>query len=143
MANSYDERNRRSLEDLKTFVEQLSDAQLTRDLGNGWTPAAELAHIAFWDRRAAQIAIRVSADDAFRNPGENVHVLNDALLPQWKRIAPRDVVAEFVEAGTAVNNLLAEADQATVEHWLELRTFAVDRSNHRMEHLEELKQIFG
>ena len=142
MANSYDETNRRSLEELKTFVEQLTDEQLTQDLGNGWTPAAELAHIAFWDRRAFQIASRVSADDSFRNPAENVHVLNDALLPQWRRIAPRDVIAEFVEAGTEVNNLMASVDQTTVEHWLELRTFAVDRSNHRMEHLEELKQIF-
>jgi Mycothiol maleylpyruvate isomerase N-terminal domain len=143
MANSYDETNRRSLEDLKTFVERLSDEQLARDLGNGWTPAAELAHIAFWDRRATQIAIRVSADETFRNSAENVHVLNDALLPQWKRIAPRDAIAELVEAGTEVNNQMAAADQATVERWLELRTFAVDRSNHRVEHLEELKQFFG
>jgi hypothetical protein len=52
-------------------------------------------------------------------------------------------MAELVEAGTEVNNQMAAADQATVERWLELRTFAVDRSNHRVEHLEELKQFFG
>ena len=143
MANSYTERNQQSLDELKSYVEQLSDEQLSQDLGNGWTPAAALCHVAFWDRRAAQIASRVSVDETFRNPAENVNVLNDALLHQWKRITPREAVAEFVEAGTEANGKMAAADQATIERWLALRTFAVDRSNHRIEHLEELKQFFG
>jgi Mycothiol maleylpyruvate isomerase N-terminal domain len=143
MPNSFSERNQTSLDELRAYVEGLTDDQLSRDLENGWTAAAELAHLAFWDRRAFQIATRVSADETFRNPGENVHVLNDALLYQWKRIPPRDAIAEFVEAGTQVNSLMNSVDQATVDRWLGFRTFAVDRSNHRLEHLEELKQFFG
>lgn len=143
MANAFSDKNQASLAELRAFVEQLSDEQLSQDLGNGWTVAAELAHIAFWDRRAFQIATRVSADESFRNPAENVHVINDALLYQWKRIPPRDAVAECVEAGEQVNAKIDSADQMTVERWLALRTFAVDRSNHRLEHLKELKQVFG
>ena len=143
MPNSYSERNQQSLDELRSYVEKLSDDQLLQDLGNGWTVAAELAHIAFWDRRAFQIATRVAADDSFRNPAENVHVINDALLYQWKRIPPREAVAEFVEAATQVNNLFDSVDQATINHWLELRTFAVDRADHKLEHLEEFKQFFG
>src|SRR4051794_13477790 len=128
MANSYTERNKQSLAELRDFVGMLTDDQLQQDLGDGWTVAAVLGHLAFWDRRAFQNATRVSANDSFRNPGENVDVLNDALLYQWKRIPPRDAISEFIEAGTQANEKMDSADQATVEHWLELRTFAVDRA---------------
>ena len=38
---------------LQRFVDESSDADLARPIEGDWTVGALLAHIAFWDRRAA------------------------------------------------------------------------------------------
>jgi Mycothiol maleylpyruvate isomerase N-terminal domain len=143
MANSFDDLNRQSLEDLRAFLGQLSDDQLQQPLDDGWTVSAVLGHVAYWDRRAAQYVIRLTKDGNFRSSGEDVHVVNDALLHQWRRIPAREAVAEVLEAGEEVNGKIAGLDEETAQKWLALRIFALDRSDHRLEHLEELKGVFA
>jgi hypothetical protein len=143
MANSFDERNRQSLEDLRAYLGQLSDEQLQQPLDDGWTVAASLCHVAFWDRRAAQFIYRLQTDESFRSDTENVHIVNDALLHQWLRIPAREAVTESLEAGEEVNSKVAELDEETAQRWLGLQIFALDRSDHRVEHLEELQRLFA
>jgi hypothetical protein len=143
MANSFDEINRRSLEELRAYLGQLSDDQLQQPLEDGWTVSASICHVAFWDRRAAQFIYRLEQDESFRSSTENVHVINDALLHQWRRIPAREAVAEVLEAGEEVNSKVAGLEEETAQRWLELRIFALDRSEHRLEHLEELKNTFA
>jgi Mycothiol maleylpyruvate isomerase N-terminal domain len=143
MANSFDERNKQSLEDLRSFLGRLSDDQLQQPIEDGWTVSAALCHVAFWDRRAAQYVSRMLRDENFRSSGENVHIVNDALLHQWRRIPARQAVAEVLEAGEEANGLIAGIDEETAQRWLALQMFALDRSEHRVEHLEELKNSFA
>ena len=143
MANSFTEQNQRSLEDLRLFLDQLTDEQLQLPLDDEWTVSAVLGHVAFWDRRAAQYVRRLQKDDSFRSPGEDVHVLNDALLHQWRRLSPREAVAEVLEAGQEVNGQIAALDEETAKRYLALRLFALDRSEHRVEHAEELRQLLA
>ena len=44
--------NSRQRDRLKALVGRLSDGDLRRPLGEGWTVSTALAHMAFWDRRA-------------------------------------------------------------------------------------------
>jgi len=46
---------------LQSLVEKLSDEDLTRPMPSGWTPAAVLAHLAFWDIRAHILVIQLEA----------------------------------------------------------------------------------
>src|ERR671939_89289 len=55
MARSQDTRERQRLEAL---VRRLSDPELTRQMDDGWTVAAVLAHLALWDRRATVLVER-------------------------------------------------------------------------------------
>jgi Mycothiol maleylpyruvate isomerase N-terminal domain len=143
MANLFDDLNRRSLEEMRAFLGKLSDDQLQRPLEDGWTVSAALCHVAYWDRRAAQYVIRLTKDGNFRSSLEDVHVVNDALLHQWRRIPAREAVAELLEAGEEVNGKVAGLDEETAQQWLGLQIFALDRSDHRLEHLEELKRVFA
>src|SRR5215470_6911948 len=43
--------NSNELRRLRALVERLSDADLARPTPGGWTVAASLAHVAFWDQR--------------------------------------------------------------------------------------------
>ena len=47
---------------LQALVSRLSDADLGRDLGGGWTVAVALSHLAFWDRRIAYMLERWMED---------------------------------------------------------------------------------
>ncbi|MGD8963285.1 MAG: hypothetical protein PVH43_12255, partial [Desulfobacterales bacterium] len=44
--------NAKELERLRSLVERLTDDELIFPIGNGWTIAVALAHLAFWDQRA-------------------------------------------------------------------------------------------
>jgi hypothetical protein len=143
MANSFDARNKQSLDELRAYIATLSDDQLQKPLSDGWTVSAALCHVAYYDRRAAQYIYRLQNDESFRSATENVHVVNDALLHQWRRIPAQEAVAELLEAGEEANGKVAELDEQTAQRWLSLRIFGLDRSEHRLEHLEELKTMFA
>jgi hypothetical protein len=52
MDRAFIEENRRERERLKSLVEELTEAQLNIPLGEDWTVAVALAHLAFWDQRS-------------------------------------------------------------------------------------------
>jgi hypothetical protein len=82
-------------------------------------------------------------DEYFNSAGTDVDVLNDALLPQWRLVAPRDAVKELIAAGTEIDERVAVLDDATAQRLLGLKVVRLDRSEHRIEHLNELKKLFA
>jgi hypothetical protein len=50
--HAYSSENSAALEQLKTYLAGLSEAELSQPMPAGWTPAAVLGHLAFWDQRA-------------------------------------------------------------------------------------------
>src|SRR5919199_3558316 len=103
-----DEPQRRRLE---TLVQRLSDAQLAQPLPDGWTVAAVLAHLAFWDNRAAILVERWRR--AGVDPSElDVDVVNDAAKPQWLALTPRAAAEGAVQAARAADAALDGCDEA-------------------------------
>ncbi len=135
---SFIERNRTGTARLRTLAATLSDAQLQRPVGEHWTVAIALAHLAFWDRRV--LALVDAADTA----GEVVDIpidlaVNDISLPLWAAIPPRTAAELAVASAEALDRRLAELPAAQVaairvrsERW-------VDRSLHRNAHLDEIE----
>ena len=66
--SGYVERNQESLQRLRRLVERLSDDELMRELPDGWTIADTLAHLAFYDRRAAILLERFAQEGVFASP---------------------------------------------------------------------------
>jgi len=131
--------NSRQRERLKVLVSRLSDADLRRPLGEGWTVSTALAHMAFWDRRALGMLERWEHGEA-PSPADPVG-LNAALLPEWLALPPHEAARLVVEAAEAVDRKadalsaeLVEKIVATGELW------RLARALHRREHLDQIER---
>lgn len=60
---AFAESNRSQTERLRRIVQRLDATRLAVRLGNGWTVAGALAHIAFWDRQRLCLMRRWAAGE--------------------------------------------------------------------------------
>jgi hypothetical protein len=145
---SHDERNAQQRARLAALATR-SEADLARDLGGGWTIATALAHTAFWDRLALERwrAWERSGMPATQLPFD-ADMLNDALTPTWRALAPRAAVEEAIAAAEAVDQHIRELPDQTIEAYREAigaGGFAIllERSRHRREHAEQIEQALA
>jgi len=124
---------------LSALVTRLSDSELSRDLGEGWTVAVALAHAAFWDRRAVRVFERWLRDATpYRDQDDDI--LNTALLDEWRAIAPRRAAELAVEAARSIDETVAGLpDNLVAAVIAQGDDFLLRRSNHRREHVEQIE----
>ncbi len=67
-------------ERLRALVARLTDEDLSLPLGEGWTVAAALAHLAFWDQRALVLLRRWECTGVGTSPID-IDATNDTILP--------------------------------------------------------------
>jgi hypothetical protein len=132
--------NARERERLKALVARMSDADLERPVGHGWTVAATLVHLAFWDLRAVTLMDRYATDGIQPSPAD-VDVVNEAVHALGRAIPPRAAARLAVEAAEAVDRRL----EALPERILEAlpgagQPFTPERHVHRAEHLDEIER---
>ena len=139
--------NARATEQLRALTAGLADQDLEADLGGGWTVSMALAHLAFWDRwHLVRWEHAIAAGDLapVAVPDEVSDRANDALEPLWRALAPERAPALALEAAAAVDAAVARLSDASVEaararggpNW-------VDRSPHRMDHVEQIRRALG
>lgn len=132
--------NAAALERLRTLVARLSDDDLGRDIEDGWTVAAALAHVAFWDRRALVLLERW--ERAGVSPSEaDADAINDAMLPQWRAIPPRVAAEDALAIAEAVDRQVAALSAEQARQVRDARSILLERSDHRLEHVEELERL--
>ena len=145
MDNSHIAENTATRERLKALVTRLSDADLLRPLGEGWSVAATFAHIAFWDQRALRLLEKWEREGVKPSPlPADVDAINDAAQALCLAIPPRAAAQLMVDTAEALDRKieqiapeLAAAIQAAGGH------VSFKRWHHRREHLEQLEQMFG
>jgi hypothetical protein len=137
----YIEANARSRERLARLSEH-GDIELARGLSGGWTVAALLAHIAFWDGWAGARWDQYLRDGSLEDLPETLQDLaNRAAMPQWLALPPRRTLALAVEAAERLDARLEKLGDEAVAHILESGRHAmVDRALHRVPHLEAIEQ---
>ena len=84
MDRSYIAENEAERERLKGLLQRLSDEELSRPMPAGWTVAAVLAHMAFWDARALSLMdkwARGVVPSAADYEPEDIDWINDASKP--------------------------------------------------------------
>ncbi|MBX7237284.1 MAG: maleylpyruvate isomerase N-terminal domain-containing protein [Caldilineales bacterium] len=134
---SYVEQNRTSTARIHSLAERLSDEELLHPVGEHWTVAITLAHLAFWDRRA------LHALDATEEVGELVApdidvVVNDYSLPLWAAIPPRQAARIAIESAEALDARLESYPPALLQIVHDFYPRWVVRAAHRNEHLDEV-----
>jgi hypothetical protein len=135
---SFIERNRASTHRIRELVARLSEAELQHPVGEHWTVAISLAHLAFWDRRMLHLLDQTERAGRLVIPEMDI-VVNDISLPLWAAIPPREAARLAIETAEAVDRrlenfppALLEEIQVNSERWLV-------RSWHRERHLAEVE----
>ena len=134
---SFIERNRASTERIRALAGGLSDAEMQHPVGEHWTVAIALAHIAFWDRRVMYVLDMTERDGKVFIPEIDIFV-NDLSLPLWAAIPPREAARIAIETAEALDRQLEAFPPALLEEIYSYNKRWVVRALHRGEHLDEV-----
>lgn len=131
--------NQRQRDRLRRLVDRMTDADLVRPLGHGWTVADTLVHLAFWDYRAAVMIERFRQHGPAPSPSD-VEVLNDSVQAMARALPPRAAARMAVEAAERVDRELATMSDDLVDAVASVgHPFSLARHVHRLEHLDEIE----
>jgi hypothetical protein len=127
------------------LVARLTDDQLRRPLPAGWTVAAVLAHVAFWDQRILVLLDQWEAGTEPRPLDEaDVDWINDAAKALCLALPPRAAADLAVRTAEAVDRRLsALGDDALARNVAAGKPVNVMRAPHREEHLEEIERALA
>jgi hypothetical protein len=133
---SFIELNRVSTNRIRDRAARLSDAETQHPVGEHWTVAIALAHLAFWDRRVLYVLDMTERDGALFTPEINIFV-NDLSLPLWAAIPPREAARIAIETSEALDQRLEDYPSALLEAIYTHNKRWIVRALHRGEHLDE------
>jgi hypothetical protein len=136
MDRSFIELNRASTERIRKIAASLSDEQLLHPVGEHWTVAIVLAHLAFWDRRVMYVLDMTERDRALFIPEIDIFV-NDLSLPLWAAIPPRQAAQIAIETAETLDRRLESFPEDLLEEIFNYNKRWVVRALHRGEHLDE------
>jgi hypothetical protein len=130
---------------LRSLVDRLSDEQLRRPLPAGWTIAAVLGHLAFWDQRALLVLEQWDKGKTPR-PIESADTdwINDSAKALCLALPPRAAAQLAIATAEAVDRKVETlsddrvAANAAAGNLVNLR-----RAQHRREHLDEIEHALG
>lgn len=135
-------RNEASRERLKKLVTSLAGQEPDRPIGHGWTVAAALAHLAFWDRYSL-FALERWQRDGTALPPADADAINDSALPIWLALSPVAAGKQALLAAEAVDRAVEAAPAELVEAVLAAGRPRLDRSIHREKHLPDIERALA
>ena len=131
------ERNRTATNRMRALVDQVSDQALQQPVGEHWTVAITLAHLAFWDRRVLLGLDAVEREGKLNIPAIDLSV-NDLALPFWAAIPPRVAANLAVATAAALDERLEHFPPALLDELYSHNQRWVERALHRNAHLDEV-----
>ena len=135
--------NARERERLKSLVARLSDADLQRSVGHGWTVATTLVHLAFWDLRAVTLIDRYEREGVRPSPVD-IDVVNDTVRALGAAMPPRAAARLAIEAAEAADRRVEALPDRTIEAvGAAGNPFNPSRHVHRAEHLDEIERALS
>jgi hypothetical protein len=134
---SFVELNRAATDRMRALAARLSDEEMRRRVGENWTVAIALAHLAFWDRRVLQILDNTERDGKLSLFEIDI-VVNDISLPLWAAIPPRTAARLAIDTADALDARLAGFSEDLLEEIHAYNKRWVVRAFHRNDHLDEI-----
>jgi hypothetical protein len=132
---------------LEALVARLSDADLGRAMPAGWTVAALLAHVAFWDQRIAALIERWKMQPLVApRPADEADTdwINDAAKPLFLALPPRRAAETAVAIARAVDGAVAGlSDDEVARNARAGSPLNLDRAAHRRAHLDEIERFLA
>ncbi|PYN80554.1 MAG: hypothetical protein DMD96_13640 [Candidatus Rokuibacteriota bacterium] len=148
MTRSYVTENSAQRARLRALVDRLTDAELARPLDAGWTVAAVLAHVAFWDQRALTLIERWERDGRGSTPrpidGNDVDWINDSAKALCLALPPRAAARLAVATSEAVDRRVEGlSDELVAANAAAGHPINLLRAEHRREHLDEIEHALA
>ena len=134
---SFVERNRASTDRIRALAASLTDEEMQHPVGEHWTVAIALAHLAFWDRRVMYVLDMTQRDGKVFIPEIDIFV-NDLSLPLLAAIPPRDAARIAIETSEELDRRLEDFPADLLEDIYAYTERWVVRALHRGEHLKEV-----
>jgi hypothetical protein len=148
MNRTYVRENDAERERLRSLVIRLSDEELSRSMPAGWTVAAVLAHMGFWDARAIywidkwRSGVEPSAPDY--ETREDVEWINDSAKPLCLALPPRDAAQLALRlAEESDRRVEALGDEMLAKVVAAGCPFNLSRADHRKEHLDDIERALS
>ena len=140
---SYVAQNAAQRDRLKAFVGRATDRELETPLPAGWTVAAVLAHLAFWDQRIVVLVDKWEGAGAAAVPrtlrDDDVDWINDAGKPHCLALPPRAAAQLAVTVAEATDGKVAALrEEFRAANVAAGSPINVLRATHRKEHLDEI-----
>ncbi len=130
---------RRVLRERLRALAEFGDELLRRPVDAGWTVAAKLAHLAYWEGRQIGVLeawLRHGIAPAWWT-AEEADAVNAVWLPRWLALPPRTALAQALTAAEALDRLMAELPG---ERLAQLPWRQQEPALHRGEHLDEFER---
>jgi hypothetical protein len=145
MSNKYDKENDKSRERLQKLLNTITDEELQWVIyKEGWTVAAMLGHLAFWDERRALNLVEWQRNSLTAS-GINemdTRIINDALVPFLLGLEPRKATELTLTAAEKVDRVVASLPGGLVKKIGGMGDeYALDRAKHRKMHLDEIDKF--
>ena len=134
---SYNDLNRASTERIKKLAASLTDEEMQTRVGEHWTVAIALAHLAWWDRRVMYVLDKSAKNGKIFIPEIDIFV-NDLSLPLWAAIPPREAARIAIETSADLDVRLETYSPNLLEEIYNYNKRWVVRALHRNEHLDEV-----
>ncbi len=131
--------NAESTDRLRGIVGRLTDTDLERSLGGGWTVGFALVHLAFWDARQVFAVQSFARGDGFPSEDWMTNATLESIAPLFRA----DIAADM--AVTAAERLDATLAKLSAEQHAALReagfAYAIERWPHHEEHLAQIEEV--
>src|SRR5690349_19473476 len=112
----WNERNQRSNARLREICSRLGAASSKPTLANGWTTAAVLAHIAFWERfTVSRWRLLTGAGKRPWRMPDFLDLINEVALPEWSALSLSVASRLALEAADAADQVIRAAPRELVE----------------------------
>ena len=134
---NYIQLNRASTERIKQLAASLNDEEMQTRVGEHWTVAIALAHLAWWDRRVMYVLDMTVKNGKLFVPEIDI-IVNDLSLPLWAAIPPREAARIAIESSADLDAQLEAFPQDLLEEIYNYNKRWVVRALHRNEHLNEV-----
>jgi hypothetical protein len=143
MDRAFVSENARERERLRRLVSRITDQELGLPMWAGWTIAAGLAHLAFWDSRALGLMKKWKASGVAPSPIED-DVTNDSILPLCLAIPPRTAANLALASAEAIDLELEKAGEDLIRDIRRLgERFRLYRCDHRKDHLDQIENLLN
>jgi len=140
---SFIEANRGSLDRMRIFVEAATDDDLRTEMPAGWTVAAVLGHLAFWDQRV-QVVLDMVEEGVKPPPYDegSVDWINDTAKRFLLAMEPRALTRLALDIATRTDDRVAHLSDEVLDEATQ-RWFTERRCDDRNEHLDEIEQALA